>query len=101
MNIAVLRLLDSGLAKPPCRYAPANVTTPMPPPTLLKIDSISKPTPDGALGSIWPTGALIVRFAVVLTTIRWCVGDVPTLVESERRPLGVYATAFCWSSAPS
>jgi len=28
-------------------------------------------------------------------------GDVPSFVESERRPLTVYATASCWSSAPS
>jgi hypothetical protein len=28
-------------------------------------------------------------------------GDVPSLVESERRPLTVYATASSWSSVPS
>jgi hypothetical protein len=28
-------------------------------------------------------------------------GDVPSLVESERRPWTVYATTFCWSSVPS
>ena len=35
---------------------------------------------------------------------QWLVnekGYVPSLVEGERRPLGVYATAFCWSSVPS
>lgn len=28
-------------------------------------------------------------------------GDVPSFVETERRPLTVYATALFWSSVPS